>query len=80
MSKYHYTAEPKANAYRPSADYGKVFGWNVIDTNANRVAANYLLHETGVMVSRFPFSKKLIRWIDQTAKQNGHDAHITHLT
>jgi len=75
MSKYHYDIEPKVNNYQPSQDYGKVFGWEIIDHNKNCVVRTYLLHETGVALT-WPLSKKVRVWALNLARQNGFDGKV----
>lgn len=70
MSKYHYDIELKVNNYVPSKDYGKPFGFSIIDTNQNRVVKSYLLHDWK-MVFCWPFSKKSKAWLEKIAKENG---------
>ena len=77
MSKYHYSVEPKQNSYAPSADYGRVFGWKVLDASQdNKTVATYLLHETGSMIARFPLSKKCCAWIEKVARENGFTGNL----
>lgn len=70
MSKYHYDVELKINSYKGSKDYGKPFGFQIFDRNANKIVKNYLIHEWG-MIHCWSVSRKVKDWLERVAKENG---------
>jgi hypothetical protein len=53
-----YDVEPRINNYPPSLDYGKVFGFRIINSRTGETVRTFLFHEIELAAAYLPVRRR----------------------